>query len=171
MSQVSFPVYRLPSKPSESKGVLFYASEPRGGGELRITVVDDKNAQGKTLAARRLRLLAEGIKLYNFKLSVYFLADLLRLNAAGCYWIDSNGKLFKYTKTTGYKVVNRRITKMYEHNGYWLFEVEGLPDRFKSMYGPPGPSFNRALLLQDKLTSIFYGFTDSEDTKIKRRKI
>ena len=171
MSQVSFPVYRLPSKPSEDGGIIFYASEDEDKDIYRVRIVDDLNEKGKTLAARRLRLLSAGKNLYQFKLSVFFIGDLIRLSNSSVYWIDSNGKLFKYTKNKHYRLLNRKVTMIRNFNGYWIFEVEGLPMRFKSMYGPPGASYTRALVLEDKQNFIFYGFTDQEETTARHRKV
>lgn len=168
---MSFPVYRLPSKPSEDGGIIFYASEDEEKGTYRVRIVDDLNEKGKTLADRRLRLLASGKNLYQFKLAVFFIGDLIRLSNAQVYWIDSKGKLFKYIKNASYKLVNRKLTMLKNFNGYWIFEVEGLPMRFISMYGPPGASYTRALLLEEGQNFIFYGFTDQEEVSAKHRKV
>lgn len=171
MSQVSFPAYRLPTKPSEDGGIIYYATENTETDKLSVRVIDDLNKKGKTLAERRLQMLKEGVPLYNFSLSVFFLGDLIRLSKSGVHWIDSNGKLFEYKKSKSYKAVVKKITKLKNMGGYWIFEVEGDPSRYKSIYGPPGASYTRAVFLQDGFNLIFYGFTDHETVNIKRRNV
>lgn len=171
MSQVVFPVYRLPSKPSEDGGVSFFLTENTENETFHYRIIDDLNKPGKTLADRRMRLLIDKVKLFEFKLAVFSLGDLIRLSDRGCYWIDATGKIFHYLKSKNYKILNRKITSIKQHNTYWIFEVEGLPSRFTSIMGPPGASYDRALILEDKLNHVFYGFTDGENTKIKRRMV
>lgn len=171
MSHLSFPVYRLPTKPSEDGGIIYYATENTETDKLSVRVIDDLNKPGKTLAERRIALLKDRVPLYTFGLSVYFVGDLIRLSKAGVHWIDSNGRLFEYKKSKSYKAVVKRITKLHNMGGYWIFEVEGDPARYKSMYGPPGASYNKAVFLQEGYNFIFYGFTDQDKINIKRRSV
>ena len=43
-------------------------------------------------------------KLFEFKLAVFSLGDLIRLSNRGHYWIDSKGTLFHYAKSKNYKI-------------------------------------------------------------------
>ncbi len=174
MKEISFPVYRIPRKPNEDQGVVFLADETRATGDIKIKVIDDLNIQKKTLAERRLALLCKPhIKLYEFKLACFFIADLVKASTHRDYhWIDSNGKIFKYNKETNYKLGFKRITKVIRMPSYTLLELEGIPGRIKTLFPPATPSHVYAAVLTKGPEFIFYGYSESAaDSNKFRRKL
>lgn len=140
MSQISFPVYRLQNKkPNIENGVISYSTIYKeidtGMIHKSTRIVDDINIPFNTLSRRRLELLEKDAILYKPKKVAYFLGDFIRLAKAGCWFIDSTGYLFKYTKTIKARLIFRKIVKVIPSNGLGsIIEVEGLPQRFKTMY-------------------------------------
>lgn len=157
--------------PSIEGGMIFFETQVKGKDDSSIRVVDDLNVKGKTLAARRLKLIGyKEYKLYEFKTACFFLSDLVKLSTRSeDHWIDSTGKVFRNLKLNSYKVEKRKITRVIQQIGYVLMEVEGEASRFKSLYGPVS-SEQVALVLVKGSERIFYGFGYPE-SKISRRKV
>lgn len=157
--------------PSIEDGRVFFETKIRSKEEPSIRVVDDLNVRGKTLAARRLRLLKyKEYKLYEFNTACFFLSDMVKLSTRSeDHWIDSSGKIFRNLKLSTYKVEKRKILRAIQQVGHVLIEVEGEASRFKSLYGPTS-SEQVALILVKGAERIFYGFSYPE-IKVKRRKV
>ena len=58
LQTISYPVFKLPSMPNVEDGVIFYYSETEKDyvTSAKLSIVDDTNVKGETLAARRLQL-------------------------------------------------------------------------------------------------------------------
>lgn len=167
LTEISWPVYRLKEyAPSNIGGALFYAQEREDGEEV-VHYVDDKGIGRATLGHRRLVLASEKkYRLYPLKLSFWFLADLIK--AAGKYYfIDNNGKVFRYTKTRMARLTCKKITKVQTIPGGCLIEVDGLPNRFTALF-PPKPEQKYASILEID-GPILYGYSETkhEDTRRK----
>lgn len=170
LKDLRFPVYRLPSEPSEENGVRFFETLSHLTGDTSITVVDDLKIKKPTLGLRRLALRKKNIKLFNFKTAVYTIGDMVRLNTeSSTMWLDSEGKLFKLPKSTMYKIEFRKITNIYQKVGYVILVLEGEVQRFRSVYGPPSSHYG-ALILVNGHTRLFYGYALPE-AKVRRRKV
>jgi hypothetical protein len=165
-------VYRIPRKPNEDNGIIYLATETRATDTINIKVIDDLNIKKKTLAERRIVLLSHPeIKLFDFPVACFFISDLVKASRHREYhWIDSVGKVFKYAKTSSYKLVFKRITKVMKQPTYTLLEVEGLSHRIKTLFPPPTPSHVYAGILVKGLETVFYGYseTSTESNRLRR---
>lgn len=167
LTTVSYPVYKLKKDmPSVIGGLSFYYSEY--GEKQKVQIIDDKNLAGETLGKRRTQLYAEGASLFPLKLSFWFLSDLIKASCPKQYWVDSNGKIFKYTKTKMVPLVFRRITNIIPDISCTLVEVEGLPGRYMSLL-PPVLEQQYAGLLKLNGGYILYGFFDQKYPDTKRK--
>ena len=165
LSEISYPVYKLGSyMPSESEDgnvLYFYSKIEDADGEQSESylVVDDKRVKGDTLGKRRLFLANKGVKLYKISMAVFFVGDLLKLAHSKTWFIDSLGKVFRYTKTKWVKLVHKKITKVIRQpGGGAVLELEGIPTRFKVLYAPTEAELWWQVLV-DGFQYIFYGVT------------
>ena len=162
LEKIVWPVFRLSEKePQIDNGVVYYATEytdldtSESTGTLRI--VDDRNIPKPTLSRRRLAMLVEDVKLFPIRQAIYFLGDLLKQAKSTTWFIDSSGTLFQYAKTRRARVIVRRITKVLPTDGLGaVIELEGIPQRFKTVFKPDA-DVEYAAVLQCGLTYIFYG--------------
>lgn len=126
-----------------------------------IRVVDDRSVAGDTLGMRRLRLKTDPkVTLFPVRTAIYFLADLVKLAKATTWFVDSSGRVFHYEKTTRAKLTTKRIKQVLPADGLGcVFELQGIPSRFKAMQRP-GEHQQYARVLQLGMSFIFYGFCD-----------
>jgi len=92
LSNVKFPVFVLREfdELKEVDGVITITSYT---GEY---IVDNKNLEGDTLGKRRLRITG---RLYPLSKVAFTFKQLLKYSKKYKYFIDTNGKVFKYTKS------------------------------------------------------------------------
>jgi hypothetical protein len=162
LEKITWPVFRLSERePQRDNGVVYYATEytdldtDEHTGTLRV--VDDRNIDKPTLSRRRLELLAQDVKLFPIRKAIYFLGDLLKLAKSTTWFIDSNGQLFKYTKSQRAKLLVRKITKVLPTEGLGaIIELEGIPHRFKTTFKPDADA-EYAAVLKTGMSYIFYG--------------
>lgn len=137
LNDISFPVYLLPEKPIVDGSVSFYLrgkDTDYSDAMYKILVIDDKGIPGDTLASRRMKLLTKKITLYKLKVAIFFVSDFIKLASKSSWFIDSNGKLFNYTKTSKVPLVFKEIRKIIPTNsGGLIVEVEGIPSRYKTL--------------------------------------
>lgn len=175
MSQVNFPVYRIPSGVElKREGTVRYVLREyllADGLTYKKTVgvLDDTSIPEESLGRRRLVLKAQGVPLLALRHVCYFLADLIRHPSST--YIDSSGKVFQYTKTTNVPLIFKKITKVLPNSSGLgtILEVEGVPTRFKSMISIT-KSQKYAALLRLPQGYILYGIY-SEEHKPTRRKV
>ena len=159
LQSLSYPIFKLPDKPNTDEGVVYYYSEVEKDDTIygKLLIVDDINTEGDTLAKRRLQLLKEGVPLYKLKNAIFFLADLIKLATPKTYFIDSNGKLFNYKKTTSVKLEFYKIVKVIAiPTGGAIIEVDGIPNRFKVL-NIPTEAEKCAGILRMGMSNILYG--------------
>lgn len=169
LKDLQFPVYKLGSKPPDvSDGIVSYEYRREGGFDVRI--VDNRNLEGSTLAARRLKMLANDIQLYTLSTAVFFVSDLLKLSTPSTWWIDSSGRIFRYIKTKSVRLIFRKITSKLRITTGCLIEAEGLPGRYKSLYPPLEGQEYAGFLRVSPHSYILYGFFNDK-YKDGRRKI
>lgn len=169
LQEISYPVYKLPDKPNVDDGVIYYYSEQEKGDITisKLLIVDDDNIEGDTLAARRLKILAGGTKLYRLSNAIFFLGDLIKLATPQTSFIDSKGKLFAYKKTSSAKLKFYKIKKVIPiPTGGAIIEVEGIPARFKVLQTPSDDIRCAGILLYG-MSYILYGLYNytPEDTR------
>jgi hypothetical protein len=172
LQEISYPVFKLPDKPNKEDGILYYYSESERGGELKgkLQIVDDTNLPGASLASRRLQILKEGGSLYRLHNAIFFLGDLIKVSTSSTYFIDSNGKLFKYKKSTSAKLRFYPINNIFPiSTGGAIIDVKGIPSRFKTLI-MPDESVRYAGILHMGMANILYGLY-SELPKDTRRKL
>lgn len=162
LEQIAWPVFRLGEKQPESKdNIVYYATEysdlDTSEHTATLRIVDDKSIDYPTLSRRRLKLLTDGAPLFPIRQALYFLGDLLKVAKATTWFIDSNGAIFQHKKTTRAKLIVRKIKNVFPTQGLGsVIELEGIPQRFKTVF-KPSPEMQYAALLQSGLTYIFYG--------------
>ncbi len=153
----------MPSKPEEEDGVLFFRRETFNPDTneytLRISIVDDKALDPKSLSKRRLLLAEQGVRLYQLKKAVFMLGDFIRLTNSTYWWIDSSGKVFQYKKQTRAKLTSKKITKCIPCGLGSIVEVAGSAKRFKTLYKVPPDHFYASVLSFNK-SDILYGTSD-----------
>ena len=107
--EIAYPLFKLGiRKPETIDGVMFYLNQYENDGEdpsTRIKIIDDRNEPGATLALRRLKLKVANIDLFKINKAIYFVGDLIKLATPHTWFIDSNGRLFNYLKTSKAKLV------------------------------------------------------------------
>lgn len=168
LSEIVWPVYSLGSNCPSREGSLLYFSRKEKDG-ISLKVVDDAGVPGDSLSARRIYLMAEGVKLYRIKYALFYLADLVKLAKPTTWFIDASGKLFQYKKVSTAKLVFKKITNIIRGIGHTIIEVEGCSNRFSCLY-PPTLEEKYAGLLIVQGSYIFYGFF-KEKHKSTYRKI
>lgn len=167
LAEISWPVFKLGStRPEEKLGCTFYYSEYENKRtstiRKRLRIVDDLSVEGETLAIRRLEMLKNELPLYPIRNTIYFLADLVKIAKAPSWFIDSNGKLFQYKKTTRAKLAFYKIKRILPGTGMGaVIEVEGLVQRFKCMYRPR-PEQHYVGILKWGLGYLLYGFYEEK---------
>lgn len=164
MSEIVWPVFRLgENQPTERDGLVFYYThyvDEMNVETATIRVVDDKNLPQANLGLRRLALKAAGEPLFPIRTAIYFLADLVKLAKATTWFVDSSGRIFHYEKTTRAKLTTKRIKQVLPAAGLGcVFELAGIPHRFKAMRRPEEHELY-ARVLKLGMSFIFYGFCE-----------
>lgn len=138
LSDIAFPAYLLGKEPITENNVTFFLYRKKNleEDENIIKIIDDKNKSGKTLGERRLQIQSEGGVLYNVKYAVFFITDLVKISKGATWFIDNHGKVFKYKKTRRVPLIFKKVKKVIQHSGGVLVEVEGMVNRFKTLYAP-----------------------------------
>ena len=114
LEEINWPVFRLGEiKPDVDKQAIYYYTEyydiVKDEYFDTFKVVDDTSIKGNTIGTRRLKLLHNGVKLFNIKLAIYFVADLMKLAKSTTWFIDTYGTLFQYKKTKTVKLTCHKI--------------------------------------------------------------
>lgn len=167
LEQIVWPVFRLGEKePQRDEGITYYATEysdlDTSEHTATFRVVDDLNINGDTLSRRRLKLAVENMPLFPIRQAIYFLGDLLKVAKPTTWFIDNHGQLFQHKKSTRAKLIIKRIKNVFPTTGLGaVIELEGMPQRFKTVF-KPSPDMQYAALLQTGLTYIFYGLYADE---------
>jgi hypothetical protein len=155
-------VFRLGEKePQRDDSVVYYATEysdlDTSEHTATFRIVDDKSVAGDTLSRRRLRLAVDNVPLFPIRQALYFLGDLLKVAKPTTWFIDSQGQLFQHKKSTRAKLIIKKIKNVFPTTGLGaVIELEGIPQRFKTVF-KPSADMQYAALLQTGLTYIFYG--------------
>lgn len=83
-------------------------------------IVDNKNLNGITLAARRFKITDP----YPLKPAIFTLAQLLRYKSSNNLYIDHLGKLFRHKKTNTYKLEYKKVLRYKVHEDQVAFFVK-----------------------------------------------
>lgn len=162
LEKIVWPVFRLGEKEPKYDGdIVYYSTEyaDLDTGEVTTTlrIVDDKSIEYPTLSRRRLKLTTTDVPLFPIRQAIYFLGDLIKIAKSTTWFIDSEGKIFKYKKSKRAKMLVRKITKILPTEGLGsVIELEGIAHRFKTTFRPETTA-EYAVVLKVGLTYIFYG--------------
>lgn len=169
LAEIRYPVFYLSTyKPEFAEGVTFflYSNEDKG---VTYKVVDDKSVPGDSLARRRLHMLDNGVPLKKLSKAVFMLSDLVKIARPINWYIDSNGVVFRYVKSIGYKLISHKIKKIIPiPTGGAIVEVENIPTRFKVVFNPD-PEVKYASILQKGMSFILYGLTKDLQSNTRRK--
>lgn len=136
--------------------------------EITYSVVDDKSVKGDSLAKRRLRLLSQGVKLKRLRKAIFMLADLIKIATPRDWYIDSNGLIFRYVKSTSYALTSHEIDRIIPIlTGGCIVQVKGIVGRFKLMFNPSA-SAKYASILSKGHIRILYNLTDEPHKPTRR---
>lgn len=163
LKEVSFPVYRISrNRPQNENGVLYYKNTYRhiDTNEIYsvVKILDDQTLKEPNLGRRRLHLDGLGVPLYRLRKAIYYYGDFLRAAKSGYWFIDSSGQVFQYTKTLRAKARCHKIKRIISPKDSMgsIVEVEGIPERFRTIYmAPKGHRY--ACLLHLGQSRIYYG--------------
>lgn len=168
LSDIKFPIYKLPEKPMEESGVVLYCAETfdEEYGEMvskvHYKIVDDKSIPNPSLGIRRLALKEQGVPLYKLSKAIVFLGDMIKLANGTTWFIDSNGKVFNYQKSQRAKLNFYRIEQVIPINtGGAIITLFDCPTRFKTL-GYPDKGQAWAGVLHYGMSMILYGLYDKE---------
>lgn len=173
LTDIAFPVFRLLTKPPEWKDdMLVYENtymHIETANEYTHTKVVDAKVPGESLSRRRLHLTSKGVQLYPLKRAAFFLHDFMKLAGNGYYFIDSAGTVFKYKKSQSCPLIFRKVTRVIpsESSGS-IIEVQGMPQRFKTMAIFENPYQLWAGLLKYKGAWLFYGVYNEQYRDTRR---
>jgi hypothetical protein len=164
LSKISFPVYHIGNRePLVDDGVVYFVSGMDSNTEdatYRLSILDDKNVEGKSLAERRLLLSTQGVSLRRITKAIFFLSDFIKLAKGSSWFIDSLGYVFKYKKSRTVKLTYKKVVKIIPlQQGGALVEIEGVPGRHKTLFKPTSTKPYAGVLV-DGHTFIFYGLYD-----------
>ena len=153
-------------QPHQESGLVYYYThyvDELNCETATIRVVDDTSVSGSTLGLRRLQLKTDPkVTLFPVRTAIYFLADLVKLAKSTSWFVDNSGRVFNYEKTTRAKLTTKRIKQVLPASGLGcVFELQGLPHRFKAMRRPDEHELY-ARVLQLGMAHIFYGFCDTQ---------
>lgn len=166
LHNIRFPVFRIGTEtPITEDGVTYLLRNKHvvdGDNEELKYIIDDKNAKGLTLSSRRLALHAQNARLYKLSKAIFFIGDLVKLAKAGTWFIDMEGQVFEYRKTTRVPLKFKEVVQVTPMNsGGAIIEVRGVPARFKVLFRPPETAKYAGLLCVGP-SYILYGLYDQK---------
>jgi hypothetical protein len=166
LAEISFPVFRLASKPEQHEGLMYYYTETFNKDTAQFTrkvrILDDKAIPHNTLSRRRLVLSEDEVALYPLRKGIFGLGDLIRLSKSNTWWIDSNGKIFQYKKSKYVPLQCRRIKQIIPSKTIGsIIEVEGIGQRFRTIFRVSDKD-KYAILLKIGASYVFYGTSETE---------
>lgn len=153
--QLKFPIFVLHSDEIEERdGLLFCDTQ----------IVDDKNMSGKTLGTRRLQ--SPHKNLYPLR---YMIEDFRGLTKhGGKFFIDNNGKFFRYIKKKKIDIKYKKIKKIDKKEILTLVWVDNIPFPFEEKR--PVSARYAGVAYVDNTPSFIYEYS-SEMKKNTWRKI
>lgn len=166
LNNIHFPVFRIGTEqPHTEDGVTFVVRSKHNvdrDNDHLVYVIDDKNQPGNSLASRRLALQASGAKLYKLSKAIFFIGDLIKLAKAGTWFVDMDGQVFEYRKTTRVALKFKPVSQVIPiAGGGAIVEVKGVAARFKTLFAP-NPDQKWAGLLDVGGSYILYGLYDQQ---------
>ena len=170
LKEIHFPVsYIGKTQPTVMDGRVFIPK--KSGEDITLFIIDDLRIPKETLGMRRLALSKDSsITLYNINKVIFFIGDLLKQSDPHSWFIDNNGKVFRYTKTRGVPLIYKKILEVIPAVGCYYISVEGLNSRYISLFAPTSYQKYAAVLKLSVHSYLLYGFSE-EYRKPTRRKV
>ena len=163
LTEIRYPVFKLPKSASPIvEGPLTFVYSAQYDEEAEeyydnIRIVDDKRIPGDSLSRRRLILLDSGKILQKISKAIFFLGDLVKSADRNDHFIDSNGRLFQYKKTTRAKLTFHKVTNVIPiPTGGALLDIKDIPSRMKVLFAPEKQDIYAGILHMG-LANILYG--------------
>lgn len=172
LAKVNFPVFPLSNDIhtttiDKALVVVYYDKE------LNTEIykyVDDTSIPKDTLGSRRLVIKLRGDSLYPLREAIYFLGDLIKIAKVNNTFIDSSGKLFKYTKTKLIPLKFYSIDRIIQiPTGGSIISVVGLLQRFKTLARVDSTKKYVGLLCLTNKQYILYGVYNNKEKDTWRK--
>ena len=166
LANITFPLYKLRAYLTIDKNPL---------GKVKITTIKgtyvlDDYSINKTFAERRKDMLERYPKkdIYKLKEQVNYLRQLVKYKS-GTTFIDSNGNIFKYHKSSKlYNITSNRITRIEGHGRLSVIEVENI--EFPFLIGfTISPETTHASIMHTKDGPFLYDLTNKPHEPYKRK--
>ena len=126
LSDIKFPIYVVHTDDVVRRDGILWCEG---------AVIDDRNTIGASLGERRLKTPMK--QLYDLKYQIDDFGGMIKHR--GKFYVDSNGKFFRYEKSITAKLYYSKITKVIEKDIATLIYVENVPFPFE-LQRPPHPT-------------------------------
>lgn len=166
MEGVTFPLYKLRSYLEIDKNPL---------GLIKITTIkgvyifDDTSISG-TFEERRSKLIAQypGEKLYKLKERVLYLRQLVKYKS-GTTFVDMNGTLFKYNKSTKlFDITSHKIERKKPYGNWTILNIAGQEQPL--LVGQTVlPTTTHASIMHSSWGPMLYDLTSKQHEPYKRK--
>ena len=156
ISQIAFPVFRLPSGNWQLiDGLLF----------LDHLIIDDRNMPGRTLGARRLQTEHENLVPLKHCLD----SHLAIIKQGTRYFVDNNGKPFIYEKTKLCSLKYYKIRKVEQKTVASILWLKDLRRPFTIPRPPPSECTWAGLLHLNGLPWMLYDYSEEQQANGRRK--
>jgi len=166
LGNVTFPLYKLRSYISIDTNPLGLVKVTTIKG---VYILDDKSIN-KTFSQRRaiLNKIHEKYKVYQLKEKVNYLRQLVKYKS-GTTFIDSNGEIFKYYKSSKlYKITSHKIEQKNNMDNWTVLNVQGIEIPFLVGHTVL-PSTTHASIMHTKHGPFLYDLTNKEHEPYRRK--
>lgn len=170
LTEIQFPVYLIGEEfPIEEDDMVYIEEKVGSEEEPNILIIDDKSVDADSFAMRRLKLKTRNANLKKLGSAIYYLADLIKFSTPKLWFVDSNGKPFRYIKQKTFPLVCKKITKVIDiPTGGSLIEVEGMSCRFKTLHtADVGMTYAGIILIGHG--SVLYGLYPAPFSSTRRK--
>lgn len=173
---MSYPVYQLPTgikllTEGTRKLTRKEFVDKEGNTIFVERVLDDTSIEGDTIGKRRMVLASQEIPLVKLRTGVYFLGDLIKVAEPKRLFVDSNGYVFRYLKSSSVSLIFRKIVQKLPVPGGMgtVIEVEGIPTRYKTLQLSQLVGRYAGLLARKGGGYILYGTYESLPSDTRRK--
>ena len=156
LNEIRWPIYVLHSDEIEEQdGLLFCDTQ----------IVDDKNMTGDSLGLRRLQTPHKN--LYRLKVMIETFTDFV--HHKGQFYIDSNGKFFRWVKKQSCSVISHKIIKTEKRDIATLVWCKDIPFPFVIKRPPSALMKYASILYMNKKPAILYSLSETKQKDTWRK--
>ena len=156
LNEIRWPIYVLHSDEIEEQdGLLFCDTQ----------IVDDKNMTGDSLGLRRLQTPHKN--LYRLKVMIETFTDFV--HHKGQFYIDSNGKFFRWVKKQSCSVISHKIIKIEKRDIATLVWCKDIPFPFIVKRPPSALMKYASILYMNKKPAILYSLSETKQKDTWRK--